>query len=177
MDNVGKSMIHHATFAQTESRIAGIVRSAEAVTIGLLDDIDDTLSTMVGIATIMDGLNKVIAGCIEQMSVLDVVKNVYMDANDELIDRIVITSSTLKDFLARLVAQRSSIDRDSRLKEHHCESLHDAYEEAINATTALIESMDNFRLAIISYDLKAEPREDIEVFETVDDLISNLRGK
>ncbi len=170
-------MIHTATFADTGRRIAGIVRSAEAVSIELLNAVDGTVSAMEGVSKIMTGFHEVISGAAVEIAGAEIVEGAYLDADDGAIDSMIRSTSLLKDFLTKLVNQRAAIDKDARLKDHHCETLHDAYESAMESTASLIEEIETLRSAIISHDLAAEPRGDARTFETVDALIADLRGK
>lgn len=170
-------MIHAATFADTGRRIAGIVRSAEAVSIELLNAIDGTVSAMDGISKIMTGFMEVMDGTSDQIAKSEIVEGEYLDADDSAVDVMERSTALLKDFLTKLVIKRAAIDKDARLKDHHCEALHDAYESAMEATASLIEEIETLRSAIISHDLAAEPRGSAEVYETVDALITDLRGK
>lgn len=170
-------MIHHANLADTGHQIARIAQSTEAaVSIGLLDDIDGTVSALNGIAQIMSGFHSVLAGATDKIVKAEIIKGEYIDEDDVAIDAMERTSLLLKDFLIKMVNKRAAIDMDARLKDHHCEALHDAYESAMNATASLAEATQVLRSSIIAHDLAAEPRGDAEVFKTVDDLIASLRG-
>lgn len=170
-------MIHHATFAKTGHRIADIVRSTEAVSIGLLDAIDGTVSAMVGISKIMSGFHAMLSGAADEIGNTEIAEGEYLDADDSAIDTMERSASLLKDFLTKLVNKRSAIDKDARLKDHHCEALHDAYESAMDATASLIETIQTLRSSIIAHDLAAEPRGNAKTYETMDALIASLRGE
>jgi hypothetical protein len=170
-------MIRQDTFAETGYRIAEIARSAEAVSLGLLDAIDDTVLAMDGIAKIMSGFYDVLAGAADEIAQTEIVEGEYLDADDAAIDAMERLASRLKDFLTKLVVKRSAIDKDARLKDHHCEALHDAYEAAMSATADLIEEIQAVRSALIAHDLKAEPRGNAKAYETVDTLIASLRSE
>lgn len=163
--------------AATGARVAAIARSTETVSLDLLKAIDGTVDAMTGITKIVDGLVSIIGGVVTEVNATAVVEGEYLDANDVAIDTMARTAGELKDFLTVLVRKRAAIDCDPRLHEHHCEALHDAYEGTINAVAELIETLESARATIIAYDLKAEPRGGPEVFDTVNDLIANLRGE
>lgn len=162
--------------AATGARVAAIARSTETVSLDLLKVIDGTVDAMTGTTKIVDGLVSLVAGVSNEVNGMTAVEGEYLDAGDFVIETMARTASELKDFLTVLVRKRAAIDRDPRLHDHHCEALHDAYEGTINAVAELIEALESARAAIISYDLKAEPRGGPEVFDTVNDLIANLRG-
>ncbi len=166
----------HDTVIQTGDRIAGIARSTEAASIGLLAAIDGTVDAMTGIAQVMAGLAKIMSKSCEEIVAKTVVESGYIDPDDVAIDILARTSDQLKDFLTILVRRRASIDCDCRLKEHHCEALHDAYGSAMEEVAELIEVIQVTRSAIITHDLKAEPRNS-EAFATVEALIADLRSK
>ena len=61
------------------------------------------------------------------------------------------------------------------LKDHHHESMSDAYEQAIEAVAELAETCTQMRMAIIRHDLAAEPRNE-PAFASADELIQSLRS-
>lgn len=157
-------------------RIAGLARSTEAASIGLIDAIDGTVDALTGIASVMSGFDRVASSIADEIKIRPVETGKYLDPDDEAIDALKQAASCLKDFLALLVRKRSAINRDARLKDHHCEALHDAYEASSGAIAELIESLESLRATIISHDLAAEPR-DAQAFSTVEALVKNLRGQ
>lgn len=167
----------HANMMETGNRITGIVRSTEAASIGLLNAIGGTVDTMTGIAKVMSGFASMIVDTADEIRGTETAEGMYLDPDDTSINAIERSEGHLKDFLTKLVRKRSAIDKDRRLGDHHCESLHDAYDEATSAVAELIEELRTLRAAIISHDLKAEPREGSAVFDTVDQLIADLRGQ
>lgn len=167
----------HENVIVTGDRIAGIAQSTEAASIGLLAAIDGTVDAMQGIAQIMNGFSTMLSSAAEEIDAKVVAECEYIDPDDVAIDAMNRASDQLKTFLTRLVNKRSAIDKDCRLKDHHCEALHDAYEEATTEVASLIEELLITRSAIIRHDMKAEPRGNLESFATVDALIENLRSK
>jgi hypothetical protein len=163
--------------AATGARVAAIARSTETVSLDLLKAIDGTVDAMTGITKIVDGLVSLTGGISNEVNAIQVIEGEYLDADDVVIDTMARTADELKGFLTLLVRKRKAIDDDPRLHDHHCEALHDAYEGTINAVAELIETLESARAAIIAYDLKAEPRGGPEVFDTVNDLIANLRSE
>lgn len=167
----------YESVTETGGRIAGIARSTEAASIGLLAAIDGTVDAMQGVSQIMSGFSKMLSSAVEEIEAKTVVESKYIDGEDIAIDAMERAADQLKTFLTRLVLKRTAIDKDNRLKEHHCEALHDAYESATSEVAELIEALQMTRSAIIVHDLKAEPRASAESFASVDALIANLRGK
>lgn len=169
-------MRSHETVIDTGNRIAGIARSTESASLGLLADINGTVDAMTAIAQVMSGFSKMLTTVRDGINGCKVVEGSFIDPDDVAIDSLVSAANQLKERLPVLVRKKGSIDCDCRLKEHHCEALHDAYDQAIEAVADLIEVLEETRQEIISYDLKAEPR-DTESFETVESLIASLRAQ
>lgn len=167
----------HENVIVTGDRIAGIAQSTEAVSTGLLAAIDGTVDAMQGIVKIMSGLAAMIANAAEEIEAKNVKEGEYIDPDDVAIDAMGRATDQLKTFLMKLVLKRQTIDKDCRLKDHHCESLHDAYEEAMDEVASLVDVLDVTRSAVISHDMKAEPRGDSPSFATADALIESLRSK
>lgn len=159
----------------TEDRVSVIARSAETISLGLLRAIDGTVealqrdvSMLQGVTTTNEEVTKTIKG-------VAVEQGQYLDPDDVAIEALERCASGLKDHLTYLVRKRSAIDKDGRLTGDHCEALHDAYEQAMNATAEVIESVEVFRSAIISHDLAAEPRASAETFATIQELIESCK--
>lgn len=127
-------------------------------------------------ASVMSGLSRIMEKSADEIAAMTVVPGEYIDDNDTAITSIGRAIAALQILLQRLVLRRSMIDKDGRLKGHHCESLHDAYEVADSAVAGLIEVLRNTRAAVITHDLKAEPRGSAEEFATFEDLLANLRS-
>ena len=157
------------------ARLVGVARSTEAASINLIDAVDGTVDALVGLAGVMNGFNRMIASICEEVATAECIEGRYIDANDEAVDALGHAASSLKDQLTSLERKRASIDKDARLNGHHCESLHDAYEQAIEAVAELAESCMQMRAAIIRHDLAAEPRSG-EAFATAEALIESLRN-
>lgn len=160
----------------TAPRLVGIAQSAEAASIGLLAAIDGTIDALQGITEIMSGLSKMLAGVCDSLKCDPIEEGVYLDPDDIAIDSMARSAAQLDVFLRRLVIQRGAIDKDRRLKDHHCTALQDAYESAITEVAELIESLIACRSAIIAHDLAAEPRASSPGFKTVTSLIASLRN-
>jgi len=160
----------------TGERIVGIAQSTEAASIGLIAAIDGTVDAMLGIAQIMGGIAKVVGAGRDEIESLSIAEEEYIDPDDVAIDTIARSETQLDAFLRKLVLKRAAIDKDCRLKDHHCEALHEAYESAMNEVAELIELLADFRAAIIAHDLSAEPRTDCDACETVSALIAELRA-
>lgn len=164
------------TVIETGDRIAGIARSTEAVSIGLLDAIDGTVEAMLGVSQVTTGFAKIIAALCDKVSATPIVESAYLDPDDVALDILARTAAVLKDVLPVMVKKRAAIDCDCRLKDHHCEALHDAYEAAMSSVVDLIDVIEATRSEIVRHDLAAEPR-NAAVFSTVDALIANLRSQ
>lgn len=156
-------------------RIAGIARSTETTSLELLDQIDGTIATMEGLESIMTGFGRLLSSFIDEVKSKEVLPGEYLDADDIAIDALAKAEEVLKNLLTKMVRRQSSIDKDNRLKDHHCEALHESYERATGAVAEMIELATCARSAIISHDLKAEPR-DMSTCVAVDALINSLRN-
>lgn len=156
-------------------RIVGVARSAEAASLGLIESVDGTVDSMVGLGSVMSGLARMLMGFVEQTETDEVAEGQYIDPDDEAINLLAQAEANLKDLLTVLTIKRGAINKDARLADHHCEALHDAYEQACTAVAELIEACQSARATVITHDMKAEPR-NAESFATVDALISNLRS-
>lgn len=158
----------------TGGELAGIAASTEAASISLLAAIDGTVDAMRGIASIMGGFSKVLAQYNENIKAREIKAGEYIDDDGAAVDAMASAASSLQNFLTKLVVKRTAIDKDARLKEHHCEALHDAYEEATSEVAELVEMVLDTRASIITHDLAAEPR-DGQIFQSVEELIEDLK--
>ncbi len=149
------------------ARLVGVARSTEAVSVNLIHAIDGTVDALTGLAGVMTGFNRMIASICEEIAGSEPVEGGYIDPTDEAVEALSHAGESLKNQLTRLVRMRAGIDRDQRLRGHHCETLHDAYAQAIEAVAELVETCAQMRAAIIRHDLAAEPRNKV-AFDTVD---------
>jgi hypothetical protein len=169
-------MTQSDTLIESGRYIAGIARSSEGATVSLqlLEAVDNTVTALTGLAKTLSGLDDLIHVFLESIDNKTIVESQYIDPNDEAIRATKHATLSLQAFLAKLVNKKSSIDKDARLRDDHCEALHDSYDELITAVASLAEALDEARLKIIKHDLAAEPRNDA-IFESVGDLIADLR--
>lgn len=143
---------------ETGDRIADVARSTEAASIGLIAAIDCTVDAMHGFAQVSNGFSKILSGLCEKVEATPVVESNCVDPDDVALDLLSSTVTALTEALSILSKRRDSIDCDCRLKGHHCEALHDAYEAAMGSVGDLIDVVEATRQAIILHDLKAEHR-------------------
>lgn len=169
--------IAHAPQARSGERYADIASVAGSVSLQLLRAIDGTVNALMGISSVADGLARIMNDMGTEIRALDVIEGDYLDPDDKTISSLESSANNLKDYLTILVRKRAAIDRDSRLCDHHCDALHDAYETASASVAELIDAIQFARAAIISHDLACEPRGGPEVYDTVDALILSLRGE
>jgi hypothetical protein len=165
-----------AKLAATGARAFTIARTAETVSLDLLRAVDGTVDALAGVTKVVSGFVSLLSGIAAEVAASEVVEGEYLDPDDKAIDTLERAAGELKDYLTRLVRGKAAIDGDPRLSNHHCEALHDAYEAAMNAVAELVEALQTARAAIITHDLKAEPR-DSESFTTASSLIASLRGQ
>ncbi|MEF8755968.1 MAG: hypothetical protein V5B60_18880 [Accumulibacter sp.] len=165
----------HEDLVRMKDRIARIAETSETVSINLLAAIDETLGALHGMASVMSGIFQMLDKSAEEIASMPVIVGRYIDEDDAVITSMDRAILELKTLLYRLVLRHSLVDRDGRLKDHHCESLHDAYERVESEVAGLIEVLHNTRAAVIAHDLRAEPREGMETFATVEELVASLR--
>ena len=155
--------------------LESFARSTEA-SIDLLKAIDGTVESLLATSDLTLAQAKLTAAFALRVKKIPVQVGAYIDANDNAIDALERAENLLKSKLARIALKRSAIDKDDRLKGHHCEALHDAYESAMDAIAILIDGVQTLRDSIISHDLDAEPRDGIEEYATVAELVTSLRN-
>lgn len=165
-------MTQRKTTIQTGSKIVGIVRSTETVSLDLLQAVDATVDNLNAYAKIVDGLVVMLRGSLVEIESADVTECEYIDPDDIAIDGMARSADHFKDRLAKMVLRRSEIDKDNRLRGHHCEVLHDAYDLAMASLAEMIDILSLTRSAMIKHDLAAEPR--CKAFSTVEELIASL---
>ena len=155
--------------------LESFARSTEA-SLDLLKAIDGTVESLQATADLTLALAKLTAAVDLRVKKIPVQIGAYIDANDNAIDALERAENLLKGRLARIALKRSAIDRDERLEEHHSEALHDAYESAMDSIAILVDEVQTLRDSIIKHDLDAEPRDGIEEYATVAELVSSLRN-
>ncbi|NTV71540.1 MAG: hypothetical protein HGA71_15515 [Azonexaceae bacterium] len=165
-------MKHHKSNIETGSKVVGIVRSTETVSLDLLQAVDATVANLADYTKIVDGLVSMLRTSIDDIKSVGVTEGEYIDPDDIAIDGMNRSLDQFKDRLAKMVLHRSEINKDCRLRDHHCETLHDSYDLAMTSVAEIIEVLSIARSEIIKHDLAAEPR--CEHFATVEDLIASL---
>jgi hypothetical protein len=147
-----------------------------AASLALLRQIDEAVDALVARGKAFGSLAEMGRRLAEVVGARETATGRYVDPDDELCSLLKDVAATIEADLPKLVARKSSIDRDSRLGEDHCELLHSAYDEAIAATGALVEAVKDLRAAIIRADLEAEPRTGCTTFGRPADLVEHLRN-
>lgn len=150
--------VRNETVIETGDRIADVARSTEAASIVLLAAINGTVDAMHGFAQVSKGLAKILADLCDKVEETPVVESDYFDPDDVALDLLAKTLPALNNVITVLENKRAAIDCDCRLKDHHCEALHDAYDEALESVIDLVDVVEATRHAIIRHDLKAEHR-------------------
>lgn len=151
-----------------------IVRSAETVSLELLDAIDDTVTSLQAVAKVISGIDCMLTEVTDKISTIQPKEGVYLDPEDMVIGLLDQSIQSFSHELRRMVNKRAAINMDNRLQAHHSEALHDAYDEAMTATASLLEALYSARAAIIKNDLAAEPR--AFPHNSADEVISALRN-
>lgn len=159
----------------SEDSVFGVAEFAK-VSLGVLRDIECTIESLDSKSEGLDIVSSLASKFSAMIRAFPVVQGKYLDEDDTAIGSVETTELELKDMLATLVIKRKAIDKDHRLSCDHSEALHDAYERHITSVADVIDALQDFKAAIISHDLCAEPREGGEKFEDVTSLIASLRG-
>lgn len=169
-------MTKREALIETGHYIADIAQfSAQAtVSIKLLDVIENTIKSLTSLTNILNGHNSQLQDLIEYVSNKDIVESEYIDPDDDAIVALEKSRIELKSVWESLNVKRASVYPSGGLNDHHCESLHDAYDLAILAAKSIVDSIEDMRFAIIKHDLAAEPR-DIPLYDNVNSLIAELR--
>lgn len=154
--------------------LTNIVRSAETISLELLEAIDDTVTSLQGVAKVILGIEELLTEATDRITSTQPKEGVYLDPEDMVINMLDQSIQSFNHELTRMVNKRSAINMDKRLHAHHSESLHDAYDEAMTATASLLEALLAARSTIISADLLAEPR--TFPHASAEEIISALRN-
>lgn len=163
-----------ATNSGLTSKLNAFAHMAEGTSLYLIRQIDqtvDALSADTKAAEAVTAASKVLSAELNDRT--PETEN-YIDPEDQVLDSLKRSYESIEALLPKMLVMKASIDRDDRLKEHHCDLLHASYEEAISTFASMIESVKDLCASIIRHDLIAEPR-DIEEFTEFSDLVTVLR--
>lgn len=157
-----------------DNSVLALARSTEAASIDIIRAVDGTVDTLTHIDSLQRELVKRVHLALERTAKCEITVGQYIDPDDTAVEVFEHVESGMKDFLHTLVSKRSEIDRDCKLQDHHCESLHAAYDLAMTSAADVIDVVRDARHAIIAHDLAAEPRES-ETFDSIELLTASLR--
>ncbi|MDR2165225.1 MAG: hypothetical protein LBO79_06285 [Zoogloeaceae bacterium] len=160
-------------FSADISRAARL--ATETTRLDLLADIDATVDRLSARARELRDMAVFFSRLESEISAAQVVKGHCIDPDFILTSTLERLESDLEAYLPRMMVKRTSIDKDTRLSDAHCESLHDIYDEVMEEAALLHEAIQLARAAIITYDLAAEPKESLPAFDSCVELIDALR--
>ena len=160
----------------TGGKIADLAVSSETSSFALLNAIEQTVTTLSAVAQVYNAYARVLGEQLSSLADEPVVSGQYIDPEDVAISAIERVINTFNATRRTLQAQQASVFVDAELRPHHCESLSDAYAEALVALDDLIDIWRDIRATIITRDLAAEPR-DGEGFASVEALLTDLHGQ
>ena len=147
--------------------------SVEGTSLYLLRAINRTVEALHAQEKLADATAENCGVLSKRIAAREVYEGRYLDADDVIINGIETAYKSLEEKLPSMVLQKTSIDKDGNLTEDHCELLHSAYDLCICAVAGLIEASKTLRAAVISHDLRAEPR-NIKLFDSAEELVSDL---
>ena len=140
-----------------------------AADLGLHRVVDETVDTLLAEAKFFNGMAGTGAVIISRIGEATPITGQYIDPDGALEDTLLEIIDRHESFLARMTAKKATIDRDNRLHESHCDMLHSAYNEELNAVAVFIETAKDMIAAMSCHDLAASPR-DGAVYGSVDEL-------
>lgn len=157
------------------NKLSAFADMAEGTSLFLIRLIDQTVDALNADAKAASGLMAAAAVLSKELKGKKAETGKYLDPEDAIILKIKSSYEAIETLLPKMLVMKKSIDDDNRLNENHCELLHSAYDETIDALAAMVEAVKDLRATIISHDLAAEPRE-CETFEEVPSLLTALRA-
>lgn len=136
--------------------------------------VDETVDSLCAIAKFYLGHASIGRAMIASIKDRKVVVGEYLDpegAAETALDAMIQRS---EGDLATLTVKKGYIDRDRDLSKAHCDMLHTAYEDALDAMANVIDVAKDMRAAIIAHDMAAEPRNG-KTYSDARELFSELR--
>ena len=117
----------------TGGQIADLAVSSETSSFALLNAIEQTVTTLSAVAQVYNAYARVLGEQLSSLADEPVVSGQYIDPEDVAISAIERVINTFNATRRTLQAQQASVFVDAELRPHHCESLSDAYAEALVA--------------------------------------------
>jgi hypothetical protein len=158
------------------AKLAAFGSSVEGSSLYLLRAIDETVDSLQANEKLAIAVTELAERMTHDIQAARVEPGSYVDPEDTAINAIETGYRGLEELLPKLLAQKSSIDRDENLTDDQCELLHTAFDRCIRTFARLIEASKDLRAAVITHDLAAEPRPP-QYFDSPKELISSLQSK
>jgi hypothetical protein len=165
---------HTLPFSADISRATRLAR--ETTRLDLLADIDATVDMLAERSRGFRKASSVFSEIEAFANNSEIVNDQYLDPDDKALSAFRDVEESLKAYIPYMVRKRVSIDRDRGLSDEHRESLHDAYDDVLVNASLMLDAVFSARQAIIRHDLAAEPKENLPVFNTLEELIADLRA-
>lgn len=156
------------------SQIGSFANAAEGASLELHNQVERTVDALCAKSRLLCGLGDLGASFVSALNAVPVRTGEYIDANDTLIAGLDSVADGFESALPILTLKKGAIDKDDRLHDSHCDMLHSAYDDMLNAVARLSEIAKDLRAAIIRHDLAAEPR-DGDSHGSGESLIASLR--
>lgn len=161
----------------THSTALALTKMAEgASSLVLLRLIDEAVTTCSSAVDVFNAFTKSTVEVTESIKTAECAEGMYIDEDDKCILALDDLRASLIRALSTSQAMRSGVARGKdrgRLKDHHCDLLNGTLDDLITAVESAIDAADEFQAAIISYDLRAEPRPSSGV--PLQELLSSLK--
>jgi hypothetical protein len=157
-------------------RLGVFVQTLEGTTsLALLRRIDETVDALIAQGKAFSGFTRWATMLTEGIATMEVTPGDFIDPDDAIVRDLKAVYDSIENQIPKLLQGKAAIDRDARLNADHCDLLHSAYDDAISASGAIVEAMKDVRAAVIRHDLAAEPRHGGVTYESVKDLVNDLR--
>lgn len=144
-----------------------------AADLGLHRLVDDTVDSVLAEAKFFNGTAEMGVMIIGKLSAVEPTPGLYIDAEGQLEEALQSIINRYESYLARMVAKKAAIDRDRRLEASHCDMLHSAYDDQLNAIARFIDVTKDLAACMARHDVAAAPR-DGKVFGTVAELKAHM---
>jgi hypothetical protein len=144
-----------------------------AADLGVHRLVDGTVDTLLAEAKFFKGTADLGAIVLAKVASVKPTSEMYIDPDGQLDDILESIIDRYESYLAVMSAKKADIDLDGRLHESHCDMLHSAYDELLNAIARFIDTTKDIAACMARHDVAAAPR-DGKVFATVDELEADL---
>lgn len=153
----------NATMTPSEPSLSETINSFTESFEGLVDlrvarAVDETVDALQAETKFYRGHAVIGRAIISRITNLPITSGVYLDDGGNLEDELDEVIGRSEAWLSTLTSKKGCIDTDPGLSPSLCDVLHGAYDDTLVAMACLIEVAKDLRAAIVSHDLRAEPR-------------------